>query len=79
MTVYRICVEYGVADIRSRESRKSDSDVTRIVGEIRLDHPTLGETMVMGRLQCMCTFNQTHLPICHREFGTGTEYGRLES
>ena len=31
----------------------SESDVTRIVGEIRLDHPTLSETMVMGRLQSM--------------------------
>ena len=53
MTVYRRCSEFGVADLRSRENRMSDTDVNRIVREIRLEHPSLGETLVMGRLQSM--------------------------
>ena len=53
MTVYRRCSEFSVTDLRSRENRMSDTDVNRIVREIRLEHHSLGETMVMGRLQSM--------------------------
>ncbi len=53
MTVYRRCIEYGVLDVRSRENRMADADVLRMVREIRLELPTMGQTMLMGRLQSM--------------------------
>ncbi len=50
-------------DVMSKENRMADADVLRMVREIRLELPTMGQTMLMGRLQSMGC-NVTREQVC---------------
>ena len=51
MTIYRRREQFGL--LRDPQNTLSDQDLVTVLGQLRQEHPNIGETMVIGHLRAM--------------------------